>query len=132
MQSDRVTMNLQKKPGARLWGAVLGIAFLPMIPLLDHIGRFELVYPVICSVAAIGMTIRGYWESLGKLWFWGTITIIAALHLFMILRVPWKAGRVPVQFLIPICIVDFAIVLGIVGLVEKVFDPSVLPKAPPG
>jgi hypothetical protein len=88
-------------------------------------GRPELRYPVIASLLAIGFAIRGSWELRGRLWFWTTISAIVALHLALILFVPWKSGWVPARVTMLFCIVDLAIIFGVIAIVQKVMKADV-------
>jgi hypothetical protein len=55
-------------------------------------------------------------------WFWGTIILILALHVPLLFLVRWPQGNVPTLFYtMPIGIADFFIILGAVGLAERLF-----------
>lgn len=107
-----------KGKGVR-FGLMLGATVLPVLFLLNYLGRVELAYPVLASIIAIGFAIRGYWELRGRLWFWITISVFLVAHAVLILRVPWRSGWVPAPVIMAFSIVDFAIILGVVGLIEK-------------
>jgi hypothetical protein len=47
------------------------------------------------------------------------MTVIAALHVLLILFVPWKAGWVPAPVTLVFCVVDLAIIYGVIGLNER-------------
>ena len=81
--------------------------------------RVELAYPVLASIIAIGFAIRGYWELRGQLWFWITISVFLVVHGVLIFCIPWRSGWVPAPVIMVFCIVDFAIILGVVGVIEK-------------
>ncbi|MGD0941601.1 MAG: hypothetical protein ABR905_18035 [Terracidiphilus sp.] len=115
-------MKLQKETTKRIYLGVVFVATItPILLLLYHIGRFDLAYPVLCSIGSIEIAIWVNRELLGKLWFWTTMLIISALHGYIVLHVQWKEGRVPVQMLFLFMLVDFAVILGILNLVGKVF-----------
>ena len=50
------------------------------------------------------------------------MVVIAAVHVLVILSVPWREGWVPAPLLIVLCIADAAIILGIISVVQKLVD----------
>src|SRR6202041_3002673 len=63
--------------------------------LLISIGRFELARPTMVSVAMVGLVITMRWKLRKHVWFWITVTVLAALHLPLILFVPWMTRWIP-------------------------------------
>jgi hypothetical protein len=115
-------MTKQPRSKGLLVGLALAAVVFPIVPLLDHLGRPELRYPVIAALGAIGFAIRGNWDLRNRLWFWITMTVIAALHVPLILLVPWKAGWVPAPVTMAFCIVDLAIIYGVIGFIKKLIE----------
>lgn len=101
-------------------GAMLGAALL--LPYLDHIHRFELAYPILCAGASIIGVVWVSPELRGHLWFWATIAIVAALHVPLILYLPWRAGWIPAPLLLVFCIADALIILAIIQAVQRLKD----------
>lgn len=95
-----------------------------MIPVLDHAGKPELIYPALVASIAIGFAIRGYWELRVHLWFWCAIITIATIHALLILSMNWRTGWVPGSALMLFAIVDFALILGIIGLLKRLVGSS--------
>jgi hypothetical protein len=102
-----------------IWGVAAGIAACALLPLLDHIGRLELAIPIGAGAAAICAVIKVNWDLRGRLWFWATMAVIAGLHMPLILYVPWHKGWVPAPVTFGFCIVDVAIILGILNLIGR-------------
>jgi hypothetical protein len=115
-------MTKQTRSKVLLVSLVFIAVIFPVVPLLDHLGRPELTYPVIAALVAIGLAIRGSWELRGRLWFWITITVIVALHVPLILLVPWKAGWVPARVTTAFGIADLAIIYGVIGFIKKLSE----------
>src|SRR4051812_27962375 len=90
-----------------LWAypLVLGGAFLLAL-LLHHFGRLALARPIVFSVSVIGVTIAMRWKLKSQVWFWITMAFLTALHIPLILFIPWTAKWIPALVLIPIGIVD--------------------------
>ncbi len=103
------------------WKGVLGvIAGTILIGLLFlRFGRFDLARPAILSLGMIVFAIRVKWELKRRVWFWITMTVIVALHIPLILFVPWTTRWIPALVVTPICFADFVVILAIIKLLEK-------------
>ena len=77
----------------------------------------------VCTTALV-MSIRFFWNRRRHLWFWVTVTILAALHVLLILYVPWPGMDTPIggPALVPFALLDVGIVCGCFRLVEKLFS----------
>jgi hypothetical protein len=68
------------------------------------------------------LAIKIRWNLRKHVWFWGTIIFILALHVPLVFLVRWPQGNVPTLiYTMPIGIADFFIILGAVGLAERLF-----------
>lgn len=80
------------------WGVLCVIAAaLPILLLFDHFGKLALARPTLYSAAVIGIAIAMRWNLRRHLWFWSTMAAIAALHIPLILYVPWTTKSVPIR-----------------------------------
>jgi hypothetical protein len=104
-----------------IWGIAAVLAACAVLPLFDRIGRLDLGIPTVAGAGTIGVAIKVNWELRGRVWFWVTMAIITGLHVLLILYVPWHKGWVPVPVTFGFCIVDMAIILGILNLVQRFF-----------
>src|SRR5271170_4404206 len=77
----------------------------------------------VCIIlGTIIFVIKIRWHMRKHLWFWATIVLVLALHVPLVFVVRWPQGNVPTLFYtMPIGIADFAIILGAIGIAEKVF-----------
>jgi hypothetical protein len=94
-----------------------GTALLAL--LFVSIGRFELARPTMVSVAMVGLAITMRWKLRKHLWFWVIMTILAALHLPLILLVPWTTKWIPAVLIAPVGIADLYAMLWIISVVAK-------------
>ena len=101
-----------------------GIIILPLVLMLNVIGRPELDYPVLASSVAIAFAVRAYWKLRSRLWFWVTVFAIVCVHVPLILLIPWKAGWIPAPITILASIADLAMLLGIIGFVSKLMSAT--------
>lgn len=62
---------------------------------------------------------RMRWRLRNRPWFWVTFVCLLALHVPLILYVPWTSRWIPAIGILPIGVLDLVAILGCVGLVEK-------------
>jgi hypothetical protein len=75
---------------------------------------------IVLGMIILAIKIR--WNLSKHVWFWGTIILILALHVPLVFLVRWPQRNVPTLFYtMPIGIADFFIILGAVGLAERLF-----------
>jgi|SRR5690242_5374351 len=114
-----------KKMRLPWWGVLcVMIGALPMYLLFVYFGRFDLARPTIYSVAMVAIAIAMRWKLRWHVWFWITMTVIAALHVLLILSVPWTTKWVPAIVIIPIGIADLYAMLAILFVVGKFAEGS--------
>jgi hypothetical protein len=102
------------------WGVLCAILGAIVVAFLfDHFGKFALARPTIYSAAMISIAVAMRWRLRRQAWFWITIAVIVALHVPLILFVPWTTKWVPVFAIAPIAIADLYAVLAILSMVEK-------------
>lgn len=79
------------------------------------------------AVFAVGgvFAMRAYWSSSNQAWFWFTFATIFAIQGCLIFILPWSTERFPGIILVPIGLLDFALVYGIVKLVKKMLGQKV-------
>jgi chromate transport protein ChrA len=100
------------------WAILPGIvvAFL-CAWLFDRFGRLNLMLPIWNSVAVLGLMFVLKWRLRRHAWFWITMTVIVALHVPLILFVPWGTRWVPALAIAAIDSLDFCLILWILSFV---------------
>jgi len=112
-----------KKMRLPWWGVLCAIiAGLPIVWLFDHFGKFNLFLPTFNCVAVLGFAIALKWRMRRCAWFWITMTILAALHVPLILFVPWTTKWVPAIAIAAIDSVDLIVMLAILSVVGKFME----------
>jgi hypothetical protein len=87
--------------------------------LFDHLGRLDLALPTLNGTAVLGFAIAVKWKLRRHAWFWLTMTAIAALHVPLLMFVPWTTKWVPALVIAAIDSVDFCAILAILIAVGK-------------
>ncbi len=106
------------------WWAVLCLIIggLPIIWLFDHFGKLSLFLPTFNCVGMLGFAIALKWKLRRNAWFWITMTVIAALHVPLMLFVPWTTKWVPAIAIAAIDSVDLIVILAILSVVGKLVE----------
>ena len=106
------------------WWAVLSLIIggLPVIWLFDHFGKFDLFLPTFNSVFVLGFTIAVKRNLKRHVWFWGTMAILATLHVPLILFVPWTTKWVPALAIAAIDSADLIVMFAILAVVERFME----------
>ena len=102
------------------WGVLCVIlGALPVLYLFDHFGELALARPTLASAAMVAIAIAMRWKLRRHAWFWGTMICLAALHVPLILFVPWTTKWVPAIAIAAIDSADLIVMLTILSVVGK-------------
>lgn len=110
-------LRLSWKGGLAIVGGTILIGLL-----FSHFGKLALARPTLLSVGMIIIVIAMKRELRRRVWFWIAITVITALHVLLILFVPWTTGWVPAMVTIPFGIVDLYAMLALFSVVGKFLE----------
>jgi hypothetical protein len=97
---------------------VIIVSFL-CAQLFERFGKLNLVLPILNSIGVLGFIIAFKRKLWPHAWFWGTMAAIAALHVPLILFVPWGTKWVPALAIAVIDSADFCLVLWVLAVVGK-------------
>ena len=112
------------------WGVLCVIVgALGVLIFFDHFGQLALARPTMISAAMVVIAIAMRWKLKRHVWFWITMIIFAALHVPLILFVPWTTKWVPALAIIPIGMADLYLMLWVLSVVGKFMGG---PQAPEG
>ena len=102
------------------WAVLCGIIGSTLSAwLFDHFGKLNLMLPTWNSIAVLGFAIATKWKFRRHAWFWITMIVIAALHVPLILFVPWGTRWVPALAIAVIDSADLCLILWILVVVGK-------------
>jgi hypothetical protein len=107
------------------WGVLCAIiGGLPIVWMFDHFGNLTLFLPTFNSIAVLGLVIA-LKRKLGRhLWFWITMAVIAALHVPLVLFVPWTTKWVPAIAIAAIDSADLIAIVTILSVVGSLVGPN--------
>jgi hypothetical protein len=121
-QSDgKPSSNSRRQANAFTVVGGLSVIFgtLLLAALFDHFGSFDLARPSLISVAIVSVAIALRWKLRRHVWFWITMTFLAALHLPLILFVPWTTRWIPAVVIAPFGMADLYAMLWVLSVVGK-------------
>jgi len=105
------------------WGVLcIIIGALPVYWLFDHFGRLNIALPILNVIAVLAFVLALMQKLRPHAWFWITMTVIAALHVPLILFIPWGARWVPALGIAAIDSLDFCLILWILFAVGKFME----------
>lgn len=103
------------------WPAVLCLFVLALLlrGMLKDSGFLYLYRPIGNGVLVFGFLFYLKWRLRRHVWFWATMAAVVALHVLLILFIPWTNKWVPA--LVTACVdsLDICLVFRILGIVEE-------------
>jgi hypothetical protein len=115
--------KVAKKMRLPWWGVLLGIIGSTLSAwLFEHFGRLDIALPTLISIGTLGFAVAIKWKLKRRVWFWITIIIIVALHVPLILFVPWTIKWVPAPLIVPFCIADLILMLMIISVIGRLIE----------
>jgi len=121
-----------KKMRPARWVLLTWMAFcLPIILLCDHFGRMSMSLPVLNCIAIFGFLVALKWKLRRHIWFWCIMIFIAALHVPLILLIPWTTQWVPALAIGAIDSVDFCLIVWILAAVRRFMEEPKASEMPP-
>jgi hypothetical protein len=89
--ADNIKSDIKAARKIRLpwWGVLCLVASALLASwLFDQFGRLELVLPTLNSIVVLGVVVAVKRNLTRRPWFWGTMAIVAALHVPLIFFFP--------------------------------------------
>jgi len=133
MHERRITMA-ESKPKrtfdvfTRKWAFLLILSASPLYILFAYFGNPARGLAAYVCGGAIAFAVRYFWDLRKRFWFWITVTIIVYLHVLLIMHSSWLEERWNLiqrwnyMQALPFALLDFAIVFGVVSLIESVIE----------
>ena len=119
------TNNLPRRRRSRLTIQVLIFAAIlaPLFLLFIYLGKADMGLTLFIVLGMIMFAIKIRWNLRKHVWFWASIAFILALHIPLFFIIRWPQGNVPtIAYSLPLGIADFFIILGAIGLAEKLLS----------
>ena len=98
---------------------LLSLCALPVYLLFACLGDPGRGRAATVGASVILLCAKIFWSFRKRVLFWVALTIVTLCHIPLILLIPWNNRDYPGIVLLPFALPDFAIVYGILKLVEK-------------
>jgi hypothetical protein len=100
-------------------GLVMVLCVAPIFFLFAYFGEPAKGRAASLFAGAFIATLWVRWELRNKLWFWVAYIGLLLLHVAAVFLIHWPSGSYPGQTLLPVFLIDLAIVYGPIRLIEK-------------
>ncbi len=117
-------------PFTRKWTLFVILCMVPVFFLFAFLGYPEKGRAAAVCAGIVMFAIRASWGLRKYAWFWITIALVSAFHIPVVLFVPSRMWNFPGLTLLPVVVLDYAIVYGCIKLAEKVILRSDAASAP--
>ena len=113
--------NADLPPGkpSTAWFIWLAILCLPIYILFSSFGNAGLGTVLAYFFGTISFAVRSRWELRRRLWFWIVVSIIAILHLVVILLIPWPNMQFRALVVLPFVAVDISLISYVIKLIAR-------------
>jgi len=91
----------------------------PIMILFAILGAWKTGLGAWICAGIVLLVVRLRWDLKNRSWFWMTIAVAGVLQVPLVYYVPWSNTNLSFASLLPVGIVDFAIVYGCIKIVEK-------------
>ena len=104
-------------------GLIFAAVLAPVFILFIYLGKADMGFTVFIILGMIMFAIKLRWKLRKHAWFWLVIFFILLLHIPLLFIVRWPHTNVPtIAYSLPLGIVDFLLISGVLGLTEKLFS----------
>ncbi len=117
---EELEENQPRKQQPTDWrGTIIVLCMLPVFALFTHFGGENLALPATTYLAMIALAIALHWKLRTSVWFWIVVALLLAVHVVLLVKVPWPHFTANRITLLPFGVADLLIILGIIKFVEK-------------
>ena len=107
-----------------LWAIAGMVLTSPLFFFFEEQGKAATGRAAWICAGLIFIATKMRWQFRNRAWFWITIGCLLALHIPLILYVPWTGKWVPAIAILPIGVLDLVVILGSIALVERLMKDS--------
>lgn len=106
-------------------GLKIVAALAPVFILITFLADANLALTACIILGMIMLAIKIRWTLRKHVWFWAIIILILGLHIPLLFIVRRPQSNIPtLAYSLPIGIVDFLLIIGAIGLAEKMFSTN--------
>jgi hypothetical protein len=98
---------------------LIALCSSPMLIIFYFVGGLQLGFGAWICLTFVMLVVRIRWDLRRHVWFWITIGLTLLLQIPLVLVIPWNDRNLTWFILLPVAILDYAVVYGCVRFVEK-------------
>ena len=118
--------RVEQEPSFQNWSTKADLVWIALLILLlfgvAHFSDLERGMTAACSSGAIVVLTRFFACLWTRTWFWVLVALFVALHVFVVIYLPWAQNDYPAIVLMPFGIVDFGIMYVCVRVMERILE----------
>src|SRR5260370_36531722 len=103
---------------------------MAVLLLFIYLGKWETGIGAWICTGLVLLIIRIRWDLRKHVWSWIAIVFAAFLQVPFVLIVPWNNRNLTGISLLPIGVLDYAIMYGLIKLIEKIVQRVNRPRSP--
>lgn len=96
--------------------------------LFHHFGRSNLLFPTLASILGLGTATAVKWGLRRHVWFWGVLSILAGLHVALIVLLPWAVNKGPAIQIVGMAGIDWIIIFAVLDAAERFVERRQVPR----
>lgn len=106
----------------RKWAILAAVCTSPLFGIFAYFGDPGRGQAAWVGAGMIAVAGRLLWRLRDRPWYWVTLAVIVGLHVPLILFIRWPFKQYSYMQLLPLGFLDFAVVYGVIRLVERVIE----------
>lgn len=118
VRNIKLDLRIAKKIRPPWWAVIaLGLIFFFIWSAAIEFGILGIIRAIVFFAIAVSFTVAIKWQLRRNGWFWVTMGVIVALHVPLMILIPWSANWIPSLAIIATCTADILIMLFIINIV---------------
>jgi hypothetical protein len=109
---------------SRKWLLMVILCMVPLFFVFALMGDPGRGRAAAISGGVIATAVRACWDLRKYAWFWTTAAVLIALHVFLVVHIPWTDKSYPGYTLLPFGALDYGIMYGSFKLAGKLMRRS--------
>jgi hypothetical protein len=103
----------------KTWWMGMGICLFPLYLLFSAFGNHGRGNAAICFGGAVIAVVRLRWNLRNRVWFWILVSILALMHIALIVLVPWPNKDYTLPIILPVGVLDGLAISFLIQVVAK-------------
>jgi hypothetical protein len=98
---------------------IIGAILLPVIIIFGSIGQFDMGLNIYVCLGVNILALKACWDLSHSFWFWVAGIVVSIIEIPLIMNIPWPNSWVPKVELLPIGLVGYGVMYGLLQLLKN-------------